>query len=689
MIPQSGRWCILALMPAPKTATALAAVLLIYTAIVAAWAIPHDVVTNLDFWYHVEIGRRLSLAEPVTLAHGYYPWGYPGLLRLALAAGIDTLRAAQALSWLGGALSLAGAFALACKLTGRTSLALAATLVLATNVNFAAFAAQEGNDALAAGLQIVALAVVWGEGAVGAGRAPRPYLVAGALLGLAYLTRYTALTLLPVVLLDALWRGVGRAGKLRLAAALLGAFVLAAAPQLVPSLIARGNPFYNLQAKNVWFAIYGGYDWVNRWTDVPDTITLGQVIALDPPRFFTHWAGTAWDFLATFWLWPLPLHLAWLGGLAAVALDRGREPARRVLLPLAVLVPGLALALAWLGPRFLLAPLALQAVAIAALADGSLRLINRRGRRARGEISELLPPQQQNMNPLRALRSLRLNPAALVILLLLLCAAPGLPALQAWLAAPVDHGPHETVALLRAAGMVDESEVLTNDPWLHLTDRPERTRFMQAWFIVTNPPDLADLLDASRASSRWRYPAYLDPPAQPPVWHYLVMNYAAGFGGYHLLREAALHDKTLLVPLAVSDTATVFCIQPCNVAGTQATDLRFANGMQLTGYRVFAERGVYLYWRIGARLERSYKISVRAVTPDGQTAVQVDGVPQAWTYPTTEWSPGVVIPDFYDLGGASPCRGACHLTLVVYAEDTGEPVPAEGGRVLVDLGPLR
>lgn len=650
-------------------------ILIPYTLLVAAAASRQDVVTNLDFWYHTGIGQRLNWADARTLVHGYYPLGYPLALRLGIDAGVDALRLAQGLSWLGGALALAMVFGLALAVTRRPALAVAGALLPVANVNFVSFGALEGNDMPAAGLQLLALYLLWRCAPETQGRAARGFAAAaGFVLGLAYLTRYTALVLLPIALVYLVWRA-GRPARRAVACAVifLGAFALASAVQTVPSLLVHGTPFWNLQAKNVWFGIYGRKDWVRLWTDVPDTISLGDVVALDPGRFLTHWADETWRGFTGDGGWPVALQLAWLAGLVLILLDRRLHPARRALFVLALSGSVVAVALAWVSPRFLLVPACLEAVAMARAAgagvDGLARL----------------------RVPVRAAGAVTLGALALLAL-------PGYAPLPEWLSAPVPTAPHTLTAFLRAAGMADPDQVLSNDPLSHATDVPARTRYAQSWFFVPYPETLDDLLDADIAA-RWRFGEYEPPPAPPGEtttqrWRYLVFNYAAGFGHYRPIQDTLLQAKARLVPLAVDEAATVFCVQPCAVAGEQADDVLFDSGMRLLGHAAFApgeQAGVYLFWRAERAPERSHKVSVRVSDSAGNLMAQVDNIPQAWTYPTDEWTAGERVVDFYYLPSLAGCRAGCRLAVVVYDAETGEPVAAtdgHGARVgpLVDLG---
>lgn len=119
------------------------------------------------------------------------------------------------------------------------------------------------------------------------------------------------------------------------------------------STLHYGQPFYILQAKNVWFALYGEGDFVVRWYSVPSTISLIEVIAMDPARLLIHWGEQLFSALISFQLWQPFLHFAWWLGAILLIADQELHPANRFLAVSALFVPILVTALTWLSPRFL------------------------------------------------------------------------------------------------------------------------------------------------------------------------------------------------------------------------------------------------------------------------------------------------------------------------------------------------
>ena len=128
---------------------------------------------------------------------------------------------------------------------------------------------------------------------------------------------------------------------------------------------------------------------------------------------------------------------------------------------------------------------------------------------------------------------------------------------------------------------------------------------------------------------------------------------------------------------------------PCYSHEVESFSLVFDNGMQLMGYRWHrTARGasLYLYWQTENELTLSYKVSIRVVNASGQEIVQIDNIPQLWTFPTTAWPPNTQVIDFYSWKMENTCEG-CKVSLLVYDENSLTPSLAttESGQ---RIGPL-
>lgn len=618
-------------------AIALGVVLLTYSVAVGAHLVPRRSIDNLDFWYHISVGQQLQWNEPRTLVDGMYPLGYPLLLRLAVHNGIDALRAGQFLSWSGGFLAIASLFLLVYSLTGRVFVAGAGSLLLLTNQQFLYHATYEGNDLLAAGLQAVALTALWRATADNASTRPKVWLaISGGLLGFAYLTRYTALILLPVALCCLVpGHSRSRKGLVGAIAIYLAAFLATTAVQWWPSLIVYRDPFFNTQAKNVWFGMYGQSDWVNNWGKVPDSIRLTQVIALNPGRFILHWYTQVRSALVTTMQWTWLFQIGWILALPLLLLTRQLSLGRRLLLILAGTAPLAITAMAWLSPRFLLLPLWIEAVLITWMAFHLVQLIP-------------LPKRAQL--------------ASAGGLLLILIAGLQWQSVNEWLRSKPGNDPLAVNSFLRLAGMQEPERVATNDPYLHASDETLRTRYTQTYWVDPSPSTVDDLLGKPAAKD----------------WEYLVMDYSRGFGNYEEIREALGQAKDRLAPLALTERRDIFCVYPCAFPEAQPIDLDFGPGMHLVGYQLHGtsnEGALYLYWRANTKLTSSFKVSMRVTDSSGKIFYQTDNVPELWTWPTTEWRPQELVVDFYQWHLEQKCS-SCGLSILVYDETNLEPVIA-------------
>ena len=135
------------------------------------------------------------------------------------------------------------------------------------------------------------------------------------------------------------------------------AFAMASAPQWVASLIVTGNPLYNTQHWNIWFALEGHGQWWRIATEgvrYPNALAVIQAVGLGPflHNFLLNGLRLAiWD------IFLYPPHLLWLVG-AGFAIWQRRRPA---LLALALAgVYGAAISMAFLSQRVLLLLIPLQ-----------------------------------------------------------------------------------------------------------------------------------------------------------------------------------------------------------------------------------------------------------------------------------------------------------------------------------------
>ncbi|MEM7131386.1 MAG: glycosyltransferase family 39 protein [Chloroflexota bacterium] len=630
-----------------------------------SYLIPRGVIDNIDFWYHISVGLQLSFTNIDTLVNGLYPIGYPFLLAGAIHLGLDVLRFGQVLSLVGGGIALLSTYICAWQLLDCLELstqkrlngpiALISGLVLVTNENFMNYATREGNDMLSTGLQLLALTLLFSLIRSKHKKiAPQMLLFSGIALGLAYLARYTALVLLPIIILFSLIH-YARSPK-RLLANLLWfvlPFLVVASAQWIPSWVSTGNPFFNTQAKNVWFGIYGQHDWVSNWHKVPDEIALLEVIALDPGQFFRHWWSQIQRAVTSVVLWPTSIH--WLSFFAVIVfiLDTRITPAYRLLLSLSFMATISFTALAWLDERFMLVPLSLQALYLTYISFRFSTL-----------LTEKFLANKPLINNMYIKEILCCLPLALII------AMQGQSWRTWWQSTPMAE-PITVNRLLRSAGMKAPERVATNHPYLHAAHLPARTRYSQIYQQIPEPRHSKELLNHLYERET----------------RYLILD-DDGFGNYSAIREDLIQEKERLIPLSIEDDRVVFCLIPCQTDSTHKTSYQFGP-LLLSNYSINQTQnrvGLYLYWQADLPMKKSYKVSIRVITPDGQTNYQIDGIPQLWSYPTTEWSTTDLVADFYTWETAEACYG-CAIYVLVYDSETLEPLHATDTNN-VNLGPL-
>lgn len=245
------------------------------------WSATCDVVRHHDFFGFVERARDFQAGRSSDWIHPLYPVGYPLLLRGVAEATGSYLSAGHLISVLAGMVWVLGVYLVARRCLP-PAVAVLVQFVAAVHPQSQLYATKEGTDLAAAALILLAAAVMlsrssrrrWVGGAV------------GALLGVGYLIRYTTLLVVPAFLVGDWLAGRPRRAPWPMAAA----FLLAAGLQLVPTTLAKANPFWTGQAQNVWFGLNDYSNYQRHWNRYPGTGLFG-LVAEDPGRFAGHVVG--------------------------------------------------------------------------------------------------------------------------------------------------------------------------------------------------------------------------------------------------------------------------------------------------------------------------------------------------------------------------------------------------------------
>jgi hypothetical protein len=244
-------------------------------ALVLAWTVAVSIVASgfseireSDIPFFI---ARAARFPHVSFVDGFYPWGCPAQLRLVATVIGNYQRAGQKLAIVGGTMTIASV-----RITARVGFdwftALASTTLLVTLLPLWTQTLHGGTDMPAIGWTYASLAMLTVH-------VRRPHLAwttaAGGLLGLGYLVRYSVLPLALVYPLELLLAPIGER-RARYALAFTGAFLIAAAPQLVMTAQEHWNPFWNRQDVNVISACSedsGGWRTETRWPLVVVVLT--------------------------------------------------------------------------------------------------------------------------------------------------------------------------------------------------------------------------------------------------------------------------------------------------------------------------------------------------------------------------------------------------------------------------------
>jgi hypothetical protein len=363
--------------PAGRLAPALRGAAWVVIALYAAAALamvfgPHtvgDVFTETDFYGSYGPGARL-LQHGHLVASRYAVVGPLFEMLLALAGFVvrDLFLAAELIAVAAMTLTLACWHSLLERRAG-AAVAFFTTLFLATNAQFFRYGWSVTTDAPALALQAAALWALFGYR--GDSASPRRLLAGGLLAGLAFLTRYSSVALLPagIAAVALGWSGAP-AGRRAAAAGLFTAgFLAPVLPWFAWSATHGGATRFQLQ-HNIAFEVFArphGIVWDIYERDMePQFPTLWSVIARDPLAVAGRMLFNVFDHarLDAVKLTGLPLAVAAVAGLWLAWRDGLLARVRPLLLAGALLF--LTLVPAFHSERYSLAVLPLWALGAAA-----------------------------------------------------------------------------------------------------------------------------------------------------------------------------------------------------------------------------------------------------------------------------------------------------------------------------------
>lgn len=606
-------------------------------------------ISNLDYFPLLDRAMSLSFRSLDGWVNQIHPVGYSWLIRLSLMSGWDAERVGQALSIAGGVLGLMGTWLIALSVFKDKRFAAIALAFVATTSLFLYFASVEGNDMLAAGVQLMSLGLLAISTLGQDGLRSREVFLAGLAAGLAYLVRYNGML---TMMAGAAWLVMiaifeRRPSVLKVLGIYVGAFLLSSALQWIPSWLATGTPFYNDQGRNVWFHVYGKTDFIREFGGVPAGITLVQVVLMNPYLFIEHW----WSAFQRFWIAPeltlldAPLKLFGQAGFVFLLLAKGRPSVKvRGLLGLFVMAHLSALSMMRLDRRFLI-------LMIPILVTGAVYF-----------FASVIPPRLE-------FRRVMLSLNIVVLLVGLAWAAPGLTGFSDGRPGP-DTVVMEASNVLHAAGMDSAREVLSTHLRLQDAAALGRDRFPQAYSVAPDQTSVADLAKVMHAQG----------------WKFFIYSQDSGPTSYPAL-ESLLSPEMRTAELAPIDFPenrefVIYRLVDKGLPGCTRLDARLESGISLDCYEAHVSQnvpagsgrriGVYLSWRTEAKLDASFKVFVHLLDSTGRLVAQHDGIPAVWTYPTNQWEPGKAIVDFHQIPvDPSVPPGEYTLQAGLYDEDSG------------------
>jgi hypothetical protein len=577
----------------------------------------HITIGNLDYFAMVARTKDLpgSLSAWVS---GLYPVGIPLLARFGLSLNVDVAHFGRIVSLFGGLLCGLGTAALALSITRSRVFAFIAMACLVSTGTLLFYAGYEGTDMLAAGLQVLALGVLSRDV-----QDRKLALLAGVITGLGYLIRYTALLSFLVCTLYCVALAVYHKDARRLwSVAFYGlGFAVGAAPQIIPSFIVTGKPFYMTQVYHIWIKLHGGDDFIATWGS-DTTIGLVKLITLDPGRFARNW----WGEFTKFWLNQNPglvdqplLQLS-RAGLLLFVFDRRIRWEHRLLFAIYTVDIVAALSIFTINTRFLIILLPIFTISALYVIWRVIPDVN---------IKNITIP---------------LNTLALVGLLVVV-----LPPFVAY-AHTREGGPHanviETSNRMITAGAHSASEVASANLYYQDVSSPTRDTY-QKLFTLPSAASLDEWRTVALASGvrfiiydnengTHYYPQYetlLNPfervPGYTPIW----TPENQGFVAYRIEPESP---------------------QPASLIHGQ-----FENGIELLGYD-FATHvyqpdgsgsaiGLYLYWKTTQPVHETLKVFTHVIDAQGKLVGQDDSIPVLWTYPVAAWQPEEVVIDYHHI----------------------------------------
>ena len=191
---------------------------------------------------------------------------------------------------------------------------------------------------------------------------------------------------------------------------------------------------------------------------------------------------------------------------------------------------------------------------------------------------------------------------------------------------------------------------------------------------------------------RGLYPTRLWQPGEIIVDSYRVPVAADARGGVGrlevgLFRRVPLENLVARDPQGQTITPTIARFKISGgVSDVQIENpvrYEFADKIALVGYRIESTGGsmrVRLYWKGRALMSEDYTVFVHLVDASGKLVAQKDNQPQEGAYPTSFWDVGETIADEYTLATPNEfAPGNTKIEIGIYRAGDGTRLPVQGG----------
>jgi len=177
-------------------------------------------------------------------------------------------------------------------------------------------------------------------------------------------------------------------------------------------------------------------------------------------------------------------------------------------------------------------------------------------------------------------------------------------------------------------------------------------------------------------------------PIEVAVYQWPALEYLEAYGKEMRPIGRVIIGRVKVVPRKVQEYGI-----------SHSLEVNLGNQVELIGYDI--EEGevevggrvqLTLYWRALTQMERDYTVFTHLIDEEGRIWAQKDSQPLGGTYPTSFWDAGEVVKDEYELvvDREAP-SGEYHLVTGMYILDAGERLPIyneDGVRVMGDQAVL-